>query len=190
MEIIKIKIRNFAMIHYHRTKSTKTMKKLFFFLIILLYSHSLHAMDARPHLQFVTPSIVRVQWAADGKLHRNNTGVCIYTPQQVKVKVIDKDSKVFFITSELIVEMDKKTKALAFRDRNTGNVLLEEDHVKPYEAEPVVQQRINYDDAIAHQQKIMACFSMQDNRHGSFPGMLHHQTFILQLPSGKKVIHL
>ena len=28
------------------------------------------------------------------------------------------------------------------------------------------------------------------NRHGSFPGMSHHQTFILQLPSGQKVIHL
>ena len=128
------------------------MKKLLFFLIILLYSNLLHAVDTRPNLQFVTPSIVRVQWSADGKLHRNNTGVCIYTPQQVKVKVINKDRKVFFITSELIVEIDKKTKALTFRDRKNGNVLLEEDHVKPYETEPVVQQRIVYDDATAHQE--------------------------------------
>ena len=83
-------------------------------------------------VEFITPKIVRVQWSADGSLPGNNTGVCVYERQKVK-------------SPEIIVKNEGG--CISFIDRKTGKTLLR-DVVR--ESEPVVQERIVYDDATAH----------------------------------------
>ena len=60
------------------------MRYIFFYIIL---SFGL-AINANPKLRFsfVTPSIVRVQWDPEGKFQNNNTGICVYSPQNVKVE--------------------------------------------------------------------------------------------------------
>lgn len=128
--------------------------------ICLVEAESIHLRpnllkpQERTFVSFVTPSIVRVQWAVDGQdLQDNGTGVCVYSPQDVKVKVKSSGNVVTMKSSELIVTMDGQTKALTFVDRKTGQVLLSEDPAKPREWEPVVQERILYDEKSAHMEE-------------------------------------
>ena len=86
-------------------------------------------------VEFITPKIVRVQWSADGALPGNNTSVCVYEKQQVK-------------SEEIIVKNEGG--CISFIDRKTGRVLLKDVARK---AEPVVQERIVYDDATAHMEE-------------------------------------
>jgi len=107
------------------------------FIVSLLISLCAKAGDVK--VEFITPTIVRVQWSADGSLPGNGTGVCIYQKQ----KEIRK-------SEELAVEVDKQSGAVTFTDRRTGKTLLKEQWRK---SEPVVQERIVYDDATAHMEE-------------------------------------
>lgn len=102
-------------------------------IIALLISLCAQAGDVK--VEFVTPRIVRVQWSADGRLPGNATGVCVYhKPADIHE------------SDELMVKVDGAGGSVSFIDRKTGEVLLTEQWRK---AEPVVQERIVYDDASA-----------------------------------------
>lgn len=107
------------------------------FIIAMLPSLCAKAGDVK--VEFITPAIVRVQWSADGSLPGNGTGACIYQRQ----KEISK-------SKELAVEVDRQSGAVTFIDRQTGKTLLKEQWRK---SEPVVQERIVYDDATAHMEE-------------------------------------
>ena len=107
------------------------------FIIAMLPSLCAKAGDVK--VEFITPAIVRVQWSADGSLPGNGTGACIYQRQ----KEISK-------SKELAVEVDRQSGAVTFIDRKTGKTLLKEQWRK---SEPVVQERIVYDDATAHMEE-------------------------------------
>ena len=86
-------------------------------------------------VEFITPKIVRVQWSADGSLPGNNTGVCVYERQKVK-------------SPEIIVKNEGG--CISFIDRKTGKTLLRD---VARESEPVVQERIVYDEATARMEE-------------------------------------
>ncbi len=103
-------------------------------------------LTAQTRVDFVTPSIVRVRWSASGELKGNDTGVCTWQPQQVKVLEKETATGRTYTSEVLTVEVDQRTGAVTFRDRQTGRTLLEEDKARPHEAEPVVRERIVYDE--------------------------------------------
>ena len=96
-----------------------------------------NAQDRTPNVkvEFVTPKIVRVQWSADGSLPGNNTGAFVYEQKQVK-------------SEEIVVKNEGGS--LSFVDRKTGRTLLQD---IGRSAEPVVQERIIYDDTTAHMEE-------------------------------------
>lgn len=108
------------------------MRKVFSFIALFLCL-LVKAGDIK--VEFITPKIVRVQWSADGSLPGNNTGVCVYEKQKVK-------------SEEIIVKNEGGS--LSFIDRKTGRTLLQD---IGHTAEPVVQERIIYDDATAHMEE-------------------------------------
>lgn len=105
--------------------------------------------SAGPVIDFVSSRIVRVRWSPDGNRIGNNTGACVYKPEDVKVDIQDEGGYVSYSSPELIVTVDKTTEAISFIDRNSGKVLLKEDSVTPRECETVVRERMVYDDASA-----------------------------------------
>lgn len=102
-------------------------------------------------VEFVTPDIVHVQWSVDGKNHDNGTGVCIYKKQTVDVKIDHASSDTFYHSSDLDVVVSSSMNALYFSDKK-GNIIL---HQTPHslKAEPVVQERIIYDEKSAHMEE-------------------------------------
>lgn len=102
-----------------------------------------------PIIKFITPSIVRVQWSIDGKLHRNTTGVCVYTPQMVKTTTISNAKTITTSSDELQVSVNRKTGAVTFVDAKTGNILLKENEQIPHEAERVYLEGVKYDESSA-----------------------------------------
>ena len=86
-------------------------------------------------VEFITPKIVRVQWSAGGSLPGNNTGVCVYERQKVK-------------SEEIVVKNEGG--CISFIDRKTGKTLLRD---VGRESEPVVQERIVYDEATARMEE-------------------------------------
>ncbi|MBQ7238122.1 MAG: DUF5110 domain-containing protein [Bacteroidales bacterium] len=128
------------------------MKKRLIWTTLLTMGATLWAQQM-PKVTFVTPSIVHVQWSADGQNADNETGVCTYTPQVVKCKVKTTDDKVTYKSACLLVTMNRQTGALTFADVRSGKLLLAEDPTKPREAEPVVQERIIYDEKSAHMEE-------------------------------------
>ena len=96
---------------------------------------------------FVTPNIVRVQWSADGTLRGNDTGVCICHPQTVSITSSVRGHERLVMSSALCVSIDTLTEAVTFADRATGRILLTE---TSRESEPVVRERIVYDEGSAH----------------------------------------
>ena len=113
------------------------MNRTFSILAAMVISTIATAQVSSPKMkvEFVTPKIVRVQWSADGVLSGNNTGVCIYEKQQVK-------------SGEIMVKTEDG--CISFIDRKTGKPLLKD---IAREAEPVVQERIVYDDATARMEE-------------------------------------
>ena len=113
------------------------MKRMFSILVAMVISTIAISQVSSPKVkvEFITPKIVRVQWSADGSLPGNNTGVCVYERQKVK-------------SPEIIVKNEGG--CISFIDRKTGRVLLKD---VAREAEPVVQERIVYDDATAHMEE-------------------------------------
>ncbi len=60
------------------------MKKIL--LQLLLLAAVLPLSSQKLTVTYVTPSIVRVQWALNECVTDNATGVCVYQPQDVKVR--------------------------------------------------------------------------------------------------------
>lgn len=101
-------------------------------------------------VEFITPSIVRVQWNEGGELKGNNTGICVYTRQKVKVKEKNVAGCRVLSSSDLVVRIDNATEAISFTDRKTGKLLLKESGRR---AEPVVSEHIVYDDRTARMEE-------------------------------------
>ena len=97
------------------------MRHIFLYIIL---SFGL-AINANPKLRFsfVTPSIVRVQWDQDGKFQNNNTGICVYSPQNVKVAQTETAEQLVLRSSVLTVIMDKQTGSLTFKDKQSNVIL-------------------------------------------------------------------
>ena len=110
------------------------MKRIYLILVAMIISIIAIAQvsSTKVKVEFITPKIVRVQWSADGSLPGNNTGVCVYERQKVKLE-------------EVVVKNEGG--CISFIDRKTGKTLLRD---VARESEPVVQERIVYDDATAH----------------------------------------
>ncbi len=99
-------------------------------------------------INFITPSIVRVQWSNDGTLQENNTGACVYTNQSVKVEKTENGDEIIFRSSELTVRYSKTTNGISFEDKDE-NVILNQ-IPNSLKAESSVQERIIYDEKSAH----------------------------------------
>lgn len=111
-----------------------------------------------PDVKFVTPSIARIRWSAGERLEDNCTSATVYGDSCFAVATDIRGDKVLYSTSRLVVEMDRTTGALAFKDAVTGKTLLAEDPTTPHTAEEVVREETIYDDATAR---------MEDTANGS-----------------------
>ncbi len=101
-------------------------------------------------VNFITSDIVRVQYTAeeDFRPGANNTGVCVEQPlRKLPVETIEQDDVTVIQSPVLIVEIDKQTKAITFRDRATGRVLLQENAKQPRMAGKVYTEKIIYDES-------------------------------------------
>lgn len=107
---------------------------------------------SEPVVEFVTPSVLRVQWCPDGVLKNNSTGVCVWQPQKVHVEVSEVSGMRRYVSDEIIVEHDLNSQSLRFIDRLTGTVLLSEDSNCPRTHQSVAEERFVYDDATARQE--------------------------------------
>lgn len=107
------------------------------------------AVAKLPEVSFVNSSVARIRWSAEESLSNNLTGATVYRDSCFTVKTDSINGKVIYSTSELVVEMDRSTGALIFKDADTGMVLLAEDAASPRMAQPVVREKIIYDDSSA-----------------------------------------
>ena len=83
----------------------------------------------------------------------NNTGVVLnsITPSPIALcKQKGNGKKILLQTESLIVELDGVNGSVTFKDASSGRTLLAERSDLPHEAEPVVQERIIYDEKSAH----------------------------------------
>ena len=135
--------------HQSDTDITKAyMFKKYFLTVasILLCINTL----AQTKIDFVTPSIVRVQWSANGTFPKdgNATGVCIYKSQDVEVKHVVNATSETYTSSELTVVVRHEDNSILFIDADGKTVLMQQPN--SCKAEPSVQERITYDEASAH----------------------------------------
>ncbi len=108
-------------------------------------SHNNHP----PKITFITPSIVRVHWSIDSILEDNNTGICVYKPENVDVRIVKTDSSTLFMSPELSVEMMEDTYSLSFKDHKGVTTILRERHDMPRNGVLNVTERIVYDEKSA-----------------------------------------
>lgn len=124
------------------------MKRLVIVCISLLLAIGSKASQIK--VEFVTPSIVRVQWSPDGHLEGNHTGVCVYHLEKVKVKESNDGQCRTLASSELKVIIDRGAETVTFADPKTGRILLRETWRK---AESVVREHIVYDESTARMEE-------------------------------------
>lgn len=101
-------------------------------------------------MDFVNENIVRIRFCdnSDSCLVKNETGVVVSTiPNQNFVKVKDGKKKRTAMSNSLIVELDKATNAITFRDRKTGKVLLQEFEPNPRWSERTAKTKPVYDES-------------------------------------------
>ncbi len=106
-----------------------------------------------PTVEFVTPSIVRVRWAADGTLTDNATDVCVYQPRQVNYTIDSRDSLTVLTSDSLIVEIPTGQRGIQFIDRATGKLLLQEAPYMPRGHRRSATTRTVYDESSAHMEE-------------------------------------
>jgi alpha-D-xyloside xylohydrolase len=139
------------------------MKKYLFISLLCLVaqtmtaqSHKFRSQDGWVVVNFVTDDIVRVRYFKDGDRTElsNTTGVCVVNDEPVRITTTDlKRSTPLGKTlksKSLVVKIAEGTGALSFIDRKSGVTLLSERSERPHESEPVVQERVIYDDKSAH----------------------------------------
>lgn len=122
-------------------------------LSLLTLSFAISAREM-PKVSFVSPSIVRIQWAPDSAASllsdaANRTGACIYSPQQVDVTVTETPQAIIYSSPALSVIADRATSALTFIDRATGRTLLSEAPDSPRQMSLQPLTVTLYDDASA-----------------------------------------
>lgn len=118
------------------------------------------------HVTFVTPSIVRIQWSSDGVLRGNNTGVCVYGGAEnaevkaaagaccasgVEVKCKETADEIVYSSAAMTVIVGKTYDGISFKDADGKTILSQK--AGSCKAEPVVQERIIYDDNTAHMEE-------------------------------------
>ena len=128
------------------------MKKFILFTLSLISSIGSWATDVK--VDFITSGIVRVQWAADGALKGNNTGVCIWQENSslTESKVTEHRENGFriLVSEALTVRINEHSGEIEFIDTKSGKTLLKEEKRT---AERVVQERIVYDEKTAHMEE-------------------------------------
>ena len=128
------------------------MKKFILFTLSLISSFGSWATDVK--VDFITSGIVRVQWAADGALKGNNTGVCIWQENSslAESKVTEHKENGFriLVSEALTVRINEHSGEIEFIDTKSGKTLLKEEKRT---AERVVQERIVYDEKTAHMEE-------------------------------------
>ena len=128
------------------------MKKFILFTLSLISSFGSWATDVK--VDFITSEIVRVQWAADGALKGNNTGVCIWQENSslTESKVTEHRENGFriLVSEALTVRINEHSGEIEFIDTKSGKTLLKEEKRT---AERVVQERIVYDEKTAHMEE-------------------------------------
>ena len=128
------------------------MKKFILFTLSLISSFGSWATDVK--VDFITSGIVRVQWAADGALKGNNTGVCIWQENSslTESKVTEHRENGFrnLVSEALTVRINEHSGEIEFIDTKSGKTLLKEEKRT---AERVVQEHIVYDDKTAHMEE-------------------------------------
>ena len=128
------------------------MKKFILFTLSLISSFGSWATDVK--VDFITSGIVRVQWAADGALKGNNTGVCIWQENSslTESKVTEHRENGFriLVSEALTVRINEHSGEIEFIDTKSGKTLLKEEKRT---AERVVQERIVYDEKTAHMEE-------------------------------------
>ena len=128
------------------------MKKFILFTLSLISSFGSWATDVK--VDFITSGIVRVQWAADGALKGNNTGVCIWQENSslTEIKVTEHRENGFrnLVSEALTVRINEHSGEIEFIDTKSGKTLLKEEKRT---AERVVQERIVYDEKTAHMEE-------------------------------------
>ncbi len=119
-------------------------------LFVLLIS--LSSFGADPIIDFITPSIVRVRWNPDGFATDNATGVCVYTPTEVKVTESKKGNLTIYTSDSLQVTVDAKG-GVTFADPVNKRILLKESVNVPRKFERMAQEKIIYDEASARMEE-------------------------------------
>lgn len=101
-------------------------------------------------IDFLTPGIVRIQYADGDNLVDNNTGVVVLDRNNIIQVSKETDGDVErLISSELIVEYNKNVNALTFIDSQSGKVLFKTSKRNTFEVERVAQVNVTYDESSA-----------------------------------------
>ncbi len=120
------------------------------FLLSLFLLTSLTALPAAPLIDFITPTIVRVRWNPDGIATDNATGVCVYTPQHVDVKIEKRGELTIMQSDSLTLLVGDDGNIMFIAERNGLPVAGLQTYLpNPYECDTVVRERVVYDDASA-----------------------------------------
>lgn len=122
------------------------MKRTSFLLSAALLPASMMAQQLS--VDFITPSIVRVQYTAEQQLpaSANGTGVCIeHSTSPVELQV-SKGETTRYQSADLVVEVNNKTQRITFSDPTTGRILLREAE-SPRTASKVFNEHITYDES-------------------------------------------
>ncbi len=126
------------------------MTKTFFLSLLLLTT--LSAFSSAPLIEFITPNIARVRWNPDGIATDNATGVCVYTPTEVKVTETKQGNLTIYTSDSLQVTVDAKG-GVTFADPVNKRILLKESVNVPRKFEKVAQEKIIYDEGSAHMEE-------------------------------------
>ena len=108
-------------------------------------------------VEFVTPSIARVQYKLGNKLESNGTVVCVErAPQKFRVKLsepksgLSSDKESYVLSSDsLELVIDKKTGSIQYFDAKTHKLLLSEDLRQPRSGERIPLEKVTYDEKSA-----------------------------------------
>ena len=118
--------------------------------LTLLSMASLPLMAQQLKVNFVTSDIVRVRYTAEQEFRpeANNTGVLVEQPlRKLPVETIEQTDKTVIQSPVLVVEINKQTQAITFKDRATGRVLLQENPQQPRVAGKTFTEKIVYDES-------------------------------------------
>lgn len=105
-------------------------------------------------VEFVNPSVVRVQYVPEGELTCNGTIVCLPVTEKGNVSwsLSEAQDKAVMSSSLLIVEIDRKTGAICYKSAG-GKRLLDENTANPRTMEGIAIEKTVYDDCNSRVEK-------------------------------------